>query len=209
MKKHFIYIIPLAIAFTAMVQSVVAQESLDAHAHGLSELTMVMENEVLKMEIISPAMNLVGFEHKARASEDIEAVANAKSQLGEHNELFAFSDGGCEHIETSIDVSGLIETDHQEHANHQSSDKHADEDKHEHEHAHEHEHHEDHAQDDSHSEIIANYQYRCEANLYPSAITFALFETFPGIHKIQARWVGQTQQGAATLTPNQRELRFR
>jgi len=68
--------------------------------------------------------------------------------------------------------------------------------------------HKEHDQDESHSEIVANYKYRCKNSASPSSITVALFKFFPGIHEIRAMWVDQMQQGAITLTPNHRIIKF-
>ncbi len=111
-----------------------------------------MEGKSLEIQLTSPAMNLVGFEHKANDPKDIAAVENATSLLREHD---------------------------------------------------------DHIQNDNHSEIVANYQYSCGNTASLPSMTVALFESFPGIHKIHVMWVKQTQQGAATLTPKNHIIKFR
>ena len=159
-----------------------------------------MEGEELEIRLTSPAMNLVGFEHKASTWEQLAFLENAELQLRKHEAHFLFSGGHCEHVKASIDVSDLIESDNHRHTNHKNSIEH------------EYEHNpedEDHAQDDSHSEIIANYQYRCDNKFNLSAITVNLFESFPSIHKIHVMWVKPSQQGAITLTSNNRIIEFR
>ena len=169
---------------------------LDAHVHGLSELTIAMEGKSLEIQLTSPAMNLVGFEHKASDAKDIAAVENAASLLREHDSQFLLSGGRCVHVKTSIDISGLIASDDHDHTHQTKSNGHK--------HA-----HDDHIQNDSHSEIVANYQYSCENTASLPSMTVALFESFPGIHRIHVMWVKQTQQGAATLTPKNRIIKFR
>ncbi|MFT6791033.1 MAG: hypothetical protein ACJA04_000233 [Cellvibrionaceae bacterium] len=170
--------------------------ALDAHVHGLSELTIAAEGNFFEIQLTSPAMNLVGFEHRASTSKDIATVENAALTLRQHDALFLLSGTDCEHVNTSIDLSKLIDTDDHAHA-HQSE---SNEDEHK---------HEGHAQNESHSEVVANYKYRCKHVAPLSSITVSLFESFPGIQKIHAMWVKQTQQGAATLTPNNRIVVFR
>lgn len=172
--------------------------SLDAHVHGLSELTIAAEGNSLAIQLTSPAMNLVGFEHRASTSKDIATVENAALILHPHDALFLLSGADCKHINMSIDLSKLIDTDDHEYAH--QSDSNDDEHKHD---------HKEHYQNESHSEIIVNYEYRCKSVAPLSSVTVALFEAFPGIHKIHAMWVKQTQQGAATLTPNNRIVVFR
>lgn len=36
----------------------------DAHVHGLSEITMMIEEGVLAIQLTSPTVNLIGFEYK-------------------------------------------------------------------------------------------------------------------------------------------------
>ncbi|GJL72645.1 MAG: hypothetical protein NMNS01_18440 [Nitrosomonas sp.] len=155
-----------------------------------------MEDRFLEIQLTSPAMNLVGFEHKASDPKDIAAIENATSLLREHDSQFLLSGGRCVHVKTSIDTSGLIEGDVHDHTHQTKSIEHNHE-------------HEDHSQKDSHSEIVANYQYRCENTASLPSMTVALFESFPDIHKIHVMWVKQTQQGAATLTPKNRIIKFR
>ena len=194
MEIRRLYFIVLTIVFAFVAQPANSAEyaaSLEAHVHGLSELNVAMEDEILEIQLTSPAMNLLGFEYKDSTREHLAAVASAELQLRKHEALFLFSDSHCEHVKTSIDVSGLIENDNHAYANQKNSVEH------EHEHNSE---HEGHTQHDSHSEIIASYQYRCDNKSNLSAITVNLFRLFSSIHKIHVMWVKPTQQGAVTLT---------
>lgn len=199
MKKHLVNIIAFAITFTGIAQFTHAEEqavSLEAHVHGLSELTIVMEGASLEIQLTSPAMNLLGFEHRASSAKDIATVKNAASLLGKHDAHFLLSEKSCDHVKTSIDLAELIESNDHEHAHEKKSNEH----KHD---------HDDHDHNNHHSEIVANYKYHCENKSSLSVMTVALFDSFPGIHKIQTMWIKQTQQGATTLTPNNRIIEFR
>lgn len=203
MKMGLGNIIATAICFVVWSPSALADEqavSLDAHVHGTSELTIAMEGESLEIQFTSPAMNLLGFEHKANSREDIAAVKNAE-QLLKHKPLFLFSDDQCEHLNTSIDVTGLIEGDdhdhEQEHHTHSTERK---DEKNE---------HDANSHNEQHSDVVVNYRYRCKNTSKLSAITVNLFESFPGIQKIHVMWVKQTQQGAITLTANNRIIKLR
>lgn len=172
----------LAIAMS-MAPSLHAQEhksSLGAHVHGLSELTIATEGKTLEVQLTSPAMNIVGFEHKATTKEELNSAENAASQLRQHDTLFVFSGTHCQHVTTSINMGALIE-------NHD---------------------HEEHAHTDQHSEIIAHYQYRCENVETLSSVKVTLFESFPNIHEIHAMWVKQGQQGSKSIMFNQPVIRF-
>ncbi len=84
----------IAIIFFFTIPIIYAEKQLvspDAHVHGLSELTLAMEGEKLEIQLQSPAMNLLGFEHKARTTNDIAAVEHAQSLLSNPDSLFLFS----------------------------------------------------------------------------------------------------------------------
>lgn len=158
--------------------------NVDAHIHGLSELMIVMEQRVLEIQLVSPAMNLTGFEHTAKTHEDIQTVENTVARLRQHSDLFVVSGSDCDHVSTAIDLAGLINDEQTLQPKEQKS----------HEHEHEHE---------DHSEITATYTYTCKDTTELSAITLDIFKFFPGIHKTHVTWVNQTHQGSKTLTPQE------
>ena len=206
MKKRRLNIIALMIALAIVAPFSSAQDSgasLAAHVHGLSELAIAMEGENLEIQLTSPAMNLVGFEHKARSVEDISAIENADSMLRQHEALFVFSNGRCDLVQASIDLTGLIESDDHEYDHQKTEHKHANE------HTKEHEEHEEHANKDNHSDVVANYEYHCENIAQLSALTVDVFQSFPGIQKMNVVWVKSMHQGAATLTPKHHIIEFR
>ncbi len=163
-----------------------------AHVHGLSELTLEMEGEKLEIQLQSPAMNLLGFEHKARTKNDIAAVEHAQSQLSNPDSLFLFSEGHCSVTDTAIDVSAVLDSEHDRHKD--------DEDKIE---------TDDHEHEDRHSEIIASYHYRCESTATLSAITVNLFEIFSGIQQVKTLWITEKQQGGLTLNAENRIINLK
>ena len=173
--------------------------NLDAHVHGVSELMMVVEGHALEIQFKSPAMNLVGFEHQAKSSKDIETVEKAASTLRQHDALLLMSDANCKLTNTSVDLSKIIDTDHQsnDHGSSTSNDTHAHEDD---------ENHEGH--DVNHSEIMVTYKYHCQDSTSLPSITVNLFEFFTGIEEINTMWVNQTGQGAITLRHNNRTINF-
>ena len=216
MNKPFFAITFLAlITFTVSICSYAEKKdnSLDAHVHGLSELTIAMEGNRLDIQFESPAMNLVGFEYKATSKKDIATVKNAESLLSQPDALFVFFGADCQLIKTSTDTSALIEEDHHHSKTHKDHDDHHEHNDHDDHHGHDnHEDHEDHEDHDnhkghddhddheSHSEIVADYSYSCKNLSKLSSIKIALFESFSGIHKINAMWVTDSKQGSATVT---------
>lgn len=58
-----------------------AHGSLGKHEHGVAQLNVALDGKTLELELDSPAMNLVGFEHAASTDADKAAVAKARAQL--------------------------------------------------------------------------------------------------------------------------------
>jgi len=178
----------IAVGLFIAIQSTYAEksvESLDAHVHGLSELTIAMDTKTIELQLISPAMNLVGFEHKASSKQDIAAVKQAELLLEQQDSLFLIAGGDCEHLSTSIDSDDLLESDNH-HDDHDDHGKHDD--------------HSEHDQGETHSEMVASYSYTCKDTSNLSSIKVALFTSFPGIHKINTLWVTPSKQGSSMLS---------
>lgn len=201
MKKYTITLIYLVMAVTGVSNFAFAEQNgsyIDVHVHGLSELTIAIEGERVEMQLKSPAMNLVGFEHKASSKQDIAAIQQAELKLRQQDALFLLSGADCRYISSVIDTTMLIAAD---------DHKHQDDD-HDHHHDHHSESHKDshdedgHEDNENHSELIANYSYRCNKASKLSSITLLLFKDFPGIHKVHAMWVTPSKQGSIKLSEN-------
>jgi hypothetical protein len=197
MNKFVVSIIALVATFFVLVNAAFAEQkaaSLDAHVHGLSQLKIAIEGEKVELQFSSPAINLVGFEHKARSQKDIAAVKQAESILRQPDTLFSLSDAACKPIHSHVDISGLIEQhdEHQNHNDHKNHDDHK-----EHKNHHDYKAHDTH---ETHSEIAANYSFTCKDSSTLSSVKVSLFESFAGIYKIQAMWVTSSKQGSAKLT---------
>lgn len=62
--------------------------SLPAHQHGSAELDAALEDGLLELELRSPAVNLLGFEHRARSPADQRTLAAARTRLEQPDALF-------------------------------------------------------------------------------------------------------------------------
>ena len=203
----------VAIQFTYAEKST---ESLDAHVHGLSELTIAMDAKTIELQLISPAMNLVGFEYKASSKQDIAAVKQAELLLEQQDSLFLIAGGDCEHLSTSIDSDGLLEAgaheDQEKHDDHHDHEKHDDHDDHEKHDDHDdhgkHDDHSEHDQGETHSEMVASYSFTCKDTSKLSSIKVALFASFPGIHKVNTLWVTPSKQGSNMLSAKNPTIEF-
>ena len=157
--------------------------SLDAHEHGAAQLNVVLDGKMLHLQLDSPAMNLVGFEHAARSDADKAKVAAARSQLEQPQALFGVNAGDCNISKQELESPLFAEHKHEEH--------------HEHDHGSE------------HSEIHAHYSLDCQKPEELKQLNLGeLFKRFPATEKIQVQLIGPNGQQGLELTPAQPTLSF-
>jgi len=153
----------------------------DAHVHGVVDLKFAIDDSLLEIELVSPALNLVGFEHRASNQKEKDAVLKTEELLRQYRSIFLFSVKSCLLSSVSIDMGGLIELEEGMLS--------------------------EHTQKPDHSEIVARYRYKCGPESLP--ITVSLFDQFPKVVKIRAQWVNQIAQGSIVLTSERRTVKFR
>jgi len=182
-------VLPLTAAF-AHDEHDHSHGSLGAHEHGVAQLNVALDGNSLELELHSPAMNLVGFEHKAQSAQDKKAVEMAKQQLANPITLFGIpAAAGCKVSKTDLDSPLFGSEEHHDH-DHDDHDSHA---KGEHEHA--------------HSNIDADYTLACENPKALTALDLAgLFKQFPATHKVNVQAITAQGQKGEELTPAQTRL---
>ncbi|WP_394237711.1 DUF2796 domain-containing protein [Pseudomonas anguilliseptica] len=157
--------------------------SLDTHEHGAAQLNVVLDGKMLHLQLDSPAMNLVGFEHAAKSDADKAKVAAARSQLEQPQALFGVNAGDCNISKQELESPLFAEHKHEEH--------------HEHDHGSE------------HSEIHAHYSLDCQKPEELKQLDLGeLFKRFPATEKIQVQLIGPNGQQGLELTPAQPTLSF-
>ncbi len=179
-----------ASAVLALPLSVLADDhphSLEAHVHGLGTLNIVLENQLLELQLESPAMNIIGFEYQPTTAADIQSVKAAQNTLSNAAEMFAFSPAAqCRLTSVSIHNALLKGSGAHEHDNDHESQHEADIAEHQ------------------HNDISAHYQYHCATPAQLKSIDLAgLFKLFTQTEKIQVQLiVGDHQQGAELSAKN-------
>lgn len=161
--------------------------SLGAHVHGVAELNVALDGSTLELQLQSPAMNLLGFEHAAQSAEDKAKVAAVQKLLEQPLSLFGLNEGQCtltdHELESPLFESNSTEKKHEEHAH--SDTEHA------------------------HNDIHAHYQLACEQpdNLKQLDLT-ELFQRFPATEKIKVQLIGPSGQNGQELTAATPALSF-
>lgn len=157
--------------------------SLDAHEHGVASLNVALDGQTLEIQLQSPAMNLVGFEHEAKSDADKAKVTAARQHLEQPQALFALPiEAKCALQDSELDSPLFGGHAHEEH---------------------------EHADEHGHSDIDASYRFACaNAEALQTLELGSFFGTFPGTEKLEVQLIGPSGQQGAELTPSNSRLSF-
>ena len=202
-------LIAFMIAIGATSPFLLAEESRhhEAHEHGIAHLNVALEGNDLYIELISPAANIVGFEHHPRTSEQKAAVKNAIESLKKGEDLFVLPPAARgKFVKTTVhtNIESHSDNDHgDDHTHeHDSSSKEKDDDQH----AHAADHQGD--EPERHSEFKAEYKIVCQQPQKLEHIDAMLFRVFPGIERVKVQLLSDTRQKALELTAAQHKIKF-
>ncbi|MCE6980072.1 DUF2796 domain-containing protein [Pseudomonas frederiksbergensis] len=186
-------LLPLAVAHAAVEHDHDHDEhgSLSAHEHGVGRLNAALDGQTLELELESPAMNLVGFEHAATTDADKAKVAAVRAQLEKPLALFNLPKAaGC--VVATQELESPLFGDKPDADDHDEEDA---KDGHEHHH--------------DHSEIHAHYQFSCSAPGALKTLDLAnIFNTFPATQKIQVQLISPSGQQGVEVTAKAAALKF-
>ncbi|WP_223485598.1 DUF2796 domain-containing protein [Pseudomonas sp. A-RE-19] len=189
-------LLPLTVAHAAVEHDHDHDEhgSLSAHEHGVGRLNAALDGQTLELELESPAMNLVGFEHAATTDADKAKVAAVRAQLEKPLILFNLPKAaGC--VVAIQELESPLFGDKPDADDHDEVDQEAAKDGHEHHH--------------DHSEIHAHYQFSCSAPGALKTLDLAnIFNTFPATQKIQVQLISPSGQQGVEVTAKAAALKF-
>ncbi len=90
------------------------ERDLDSHVHSGATLNIAFGDNDLYVELDSPWMNLVGFEHEPSTDEQRASTAESVQHLQQGNELFTFVGTQCDMVDVVVENS--MDSDHAEHS---------------------------------------------------------------------------------------------
>ncbi|WP_070887141.1 DUF2796 domain-containing protein [Pseudomonas sp. D1-3] len=195
--RHLLLALPFALLPLAAAQAHDDHEhgSLGKHEHGVATLNVALEGSTLEIELQSPAMNIVGFEHAATSDADKKTVTAARALLEKPLALFSLpAAAGCSLSENEVrsPLFGHAEADH-DHDHDHDHDEHADGDDHHHE----------------HSDIDADYSFTCKQPGELKTLDLsAFYKQFPATQKINVQLIGPSGQQGVESTPANPRLTF-
>ncbi|OAI93845.1 DUF2796 domain-containing protein [Pseudomonas putida] len=163
-----------------------AHGALGAHEHGVAHLNAVLDGNTLELELESPAMNLVGFEHAAQSDADKAKVAAVRAQLEQPLKLFGLTAAAnCKDSDQELQSPLFGDAP--------AKDDDGDGDEHE----------------QGHSDIHAHYRFECaKPDALRSLDLAPLFKTYPSTQKIQVQLIGPGGQKGVEATPANATINF-
>ena len=174
-------------------------QQLNAHLHGAAELNMVVEQSVVAVELITPADNILGFEHKAASQADKQKLEQTLAMLEKGNWIRLTSAAKCTLESWDIDTGLIDDEHHDEHASEHHDEDH-DEDRNTP--------HDADSEEESHSEFHISYQYRCQS---PNALVGAellVWQQFEGFERVKGQLISPQGQQRLDLTQDDPIIRF-
>jgi len=177
--------LPIA-AFAALPLAVSAQTeslpTLASHVHGVATLSVVVENNNLNIELDTPAINILGFEHEAKSVDEQNKVKEATKTLNDPATLFGVKAAAkCTLNDADIDFALGEQHDHP----HDDED-----DDHDHDHG-------------GHGDIEASYKFTCTAINQLSGLDLkTFFSNFAQTEKINVQLISPKGQSAIELNPS-------
>ena len=211
---HYIFVLFSALAFAMVpVRAHVEAKTGEvhqhgAHVHGIANLNVAVEGTQLYMEFLSPAANIVGFEHHPRTEEQKAAVQKAMDAFKNWETLFVLPPR-AECILSEVEVDTDIGGDAAHTSGAGDEHKHAADAGAHDEEVHHGDSETEHAEEGAlHSEFKAVYHFLCGK---PDNLTHAdvmLPSVFPGIEHIETQLLTQTQKTALELTKKSNRIDF-
>ncbi|RDH43071.1 ZrgA family zinc uptake protein [Zooshikella ganghwensis] len=164
-----------------------------AHEHGSATLNIAYIDNTLEVELLSPAMNLVGFEHMPENDEQFKQLNSALGELKKAHQLFGLpSTCKLKHIEFEGELVESLAS--------ASKDKHHEDDHHKDDHN-EHEHEEE---GGNHSDIQAHYKFSPCKDI--KQLNISLLKQFPGLEHVNTQVITSSHQTQLELNSKQQRV---
>lgn len=150
-----------------------------AHVHGSADLNLALDGRHAHIELTSPAVNIVGFEHPPATPADHAAVDRAVAALKRGDRLFQFNDeAGCR-MQSAEVVPAWSESDvHDAHA------------------------------EQAHADFDVVYAFECATPARLERLRVGIFKAFPGTSRLTVQFVVGDRQGGVSLTASEPALEF-
>ena len=184
------------------------QSAHEAHVHGIAQMNLVVEGQIVEIELETPLANVLSFEHAPESDAQKKEVRQMASTMRKAEGLFVFStEAKCRLEKVSLDsnvidehllnvkASGKSAKAHGHHQKNIDGDAHKDDHEHEKEHG-------------GHGDLDVDITFKCQHPEKLSRIEVNLFNAFPDLQAVQVQMVTSKGQNAAELSKASREIRW-
>jgi len=163
----------------------------DAHEHGVAQLNIAQQGNTLHLELTSPAMNIVGFEHAPRNAKQRQAIQQAVADLNKGADLFVLdSEAKCTLQDVTVETGLLSSQADHGHDEHKHDKKEP-------------------AADTSHADFEARYVFQCQHASALKGIMIKLFSHFPATTELAVQLLSDSGQTARHLSAANPYLPFK
>ncbi|WP_417228164.1 DUF2796 domain-containing protein [Amphritea sp.] len=202
MNKYWLALMATAIAVPAMAY----ERQHESHEHGAATMRLVIEEDALQLQIETPAMNIVGFEHAPTSEAQHQAVHSAETLLGNPDNVVVLPAAAQCHV-TMVSVENSLPDEAA--GEHDAADHH-------HEGEHEHDDHDESVGDadheEGHSDFDLGYAFECGNIDALKQLDVKLFSHFPLLEELEVQYIVPLEsgsgQGVQHLSPTQPLFKF-
>ena len=86
----------LLLSAVATVSFAEETRQVDKHEHGVGELNIAIDKNIIDFEFMLPGADIVGFEYEAKSEEDLALVSNALEKFEDYKNVFIIpAEGQC------------------------------------------------------------------------------------------------------------------
>lgn len=153
-------------------------QSAVSHVHGNAELNVVLMEQQLQVEFVSPAINLLGFERPPITDDESATMNNTIKQLQHGGWLIEGVPSACQ-LSTEEFEAPFYEK--------RESNKH------------DHEHESSPHEAEAHRNFRVRYVYDCDASL-KKQLRILAFDHYSGIETLTVQWIANQMQGYTQLS---------
>ena len=170
--------IALSLISTSAFAETVRQH--DSHEHGVGKMFVSIEGANVNVEVESPSINFIGFEHKPENDEQRLILSQTTELLNEPSSVIDFNTD-CSLVSQKVEAP--FSEEHSEHSEHSEHDEHDEHDEHE-----------------VHTEFTMQYAFKCDDISQLTNINVKLLDSFPLTEEISVNLISENVQKSIELT---------
>jgi hypothetical protein len=173
-------LLALSIASALVSAPAIAADNPASHQHGHAEMQLAFSDNQVEILLMSPAGNMLGFEHHPRTPEQHQTANNITNWLKE-TPLVNTQESTCTLQEGTVQHELADDRDHDAHS---------------------------HDDQNQHADITVTQVLNCPGLDTSASLTTPLTTRFPGLEHLDIAWAGPDGQGAIRLNHEDNSFRL-